>query len=187
MISQRQQYLLRWQRRLTALSCSVGHLCAWFSLLMVILMVLVVVLRYFFGIGNIALQESITYLHAALFTLAAAYTLALDEHVRVDVFYQHFSPRRKALVNVLGTLLLLMPVSLAILLLSWDYVLRSWAGLENSDNGGLPLVFVLKTLLLVLPVMLILQGIADLIRHGLVLAGNTPPPVAQHDEGDAWN
>lgn len=187
MTQQRFQHLERWRQRLTAFTCGVGHLCAWFSLAMVLLTVLVVVLRYGFGIGSIALQESITYLHGALFMLGAAYALALDEHVRVDVFYQHFSPRRRALVNVLGTLFLLLPVCAAIFGLSFEYVMHSWAGLERSDNGGLPLVFVLKSLLLVLPALLTVQAMAELIRHGLTLAGATPPQDDLEDEGDAWN
>ncbi|MCU5786600.1 TRAP-type transport system small permease [Alcanivorax marinus] len=178
---------MRWQRRLTAFTCGVGHCCAWFAIAMVLLMVLVVVLRYGFGIGNIALQESITYLHGALFMLGAAYTLALDEHVRVDVFYQHFSPRRKALVNLLGTLLLLLPLCVAIFTLCLHYVLNSWAGLEASDNGGLPLVFMLKSLLLALPALLTLQAVAELIHAGLTLAGADAPEPVQHDEGDAWS
>ncbi|HEX5676385.1 MAG TPA: TRAP transporter small permease subunit [Alcanivorax sp.] len=187
MTRQRLQHLKRWQQRLTAFTCGVGHLCAWFSLAMVVLMVLVVVLRYGFGIGSIALQESLTYLHGALFMLGAAYALALDEHVRVDVFYQHFSPRRRALVNVLGTLFLLLPVCVAIFGLSFEYVVHSWAGLERSDNGGLPLVFVLKSLLLALPALLALQAAAELIRHGLTLAGATPPQEDLEDEGGAWS
>lgn len=187
MTPQRQQQLTRWERRLTAFTCGVGHFCAWFSIIMVVLMVTVVVLRYGFGIGSVALQESITYLHGALFMLASAYTLALDEHVRVDVFYQKFSPRGKAWVDLLGTLFLLMPVCAAIFVLSFQYVMHSWEIHEISNNGGLPFVYVLKTLLLVMPVLLVIQGIANLIRHGLFLAGYQPPEVAQKDEGAAWN
>ena len=182
----RQQQLMRWQKRLTSFTCGVGHFCAWFSIIMVVLMVLVVVLRYGFGIGSISLQESITYLHGALFMLAAAYTLAMDEHVRVDVLYQKFSPRAKAWVDLLGTLFLLMPVCIAIFVLSFGYVMHSWQIHEVSDNGGLPFVYVLKTLLLVMPVLLVIQGIADLLRHILFLAGHPVPELDQKDEGDAY-
>ena len=104
------QQLFRWQQRLTGFTTRVGRGSAWLALLLVLGMVLVVVLRYGFGIGNIALQESLTYLHGSLFMLGIAYTLAEDEHVRVDVLYQRFSPRGRAWVNVLGTLFLLLPV-----------------------------------------------------------------------------
>ena len=128
---------LRWQHRLTRLTTAVGRLSAWLALFLVLGMVLVVALRYAFGIGNIALQESLTYLHGALFMLAIAYTLAEDEHVRVDVLYQRFSPRTRAWVNLLGTLFLLMPLCAALFWLSLDYVASSWREQEGSANGGL--------------------------------------------------
>ena len=181
------QRLLHCQQWLTAFTTAIGRGSAWLALLLVLGMVLVVVLRYGFGIGNIALQESLIYLHGSLFMLGAAYALALDEHVRVDVFYQHFSPRKRALVHGLGTLFLLLPVCAAIFGLSFQYVLRSWAGLEQSDDGGLPLVFLLKSLLPALPALLTLQAAAELIRHGLTLAGATPPQEDLEDEGDAWS
>ncbi|MGB1922754.1 MAG: TRAP transporter small permease subunit, partial [Alcanivorax sp.] len=111
---------------MTGFTTRVGRSSAWLALLLVLGMVLVVVLRYGFGIGNIALQESLTYLHGSLFMLGIAYTLAEDEHVRVDVLYQRFSPRGRAWVNVLGTLFLLLPVCGALFWLSLDYVASSW-------------------------------------------------------------
>ncbi len=173
--------LAHFQRALHHLTCVVGRAVSWCVLLMVFLMVLVVVMRYGLGIGNIALQESITYLHGAVFMLCAGYTLAQDEHVRVDVLYQHWGPRRQALVNLLGTLFLLLPICVAIFTLSLDYVVHSWAGLEKSDNGGLPLVFILKSLLLVMPVLLGIQALADLLRHAMTLAG-APQPVDREDQ-----
>lgn len=176
------QSLLRWQQRLTGFTVTLGRTCAWLALLLVLGMVLVVILRYAFGIGNIALQESLTYLHGALFMLAIAYTLAEDEHVRVDVLYQRFSPRLRAWVNLLGTLFLLLPVCAAIFWLSLDYVISSWREQEGSANGGLPYVYLLKSLLLVLPALLTVQGIAELLRHGLALLGAPLPPPEQHPE-----
>ncbi|WP_229682908.1 MULTISPECIES: TRAP transporter small permease subunit [Alloalcanivorax] len=178
--------LAHFQRALHHLTCVVGRAVSWCALLMVFLMVLVVVMRYGFGIGNIALQESITYLHGAVFMLCAGYTLAQDEHVRVDVLYQHWGPRRRALVNLLGTLFLLLPICVAIFALSLDYVVRSWAGLEKSDNGGLPLVFILKSLLLVMPVLLGIQAVADLLRHAMTLAGASQPVDIEDQETHPW-
>lgn len=142
-----------------------GHAVSWLSLALVLVTMLVVVLRYAFDIGSIALQEVQMYLHGGLFMLGLAYTLACDEHVRVDIFYQRFSPARRALVNLLGTLLCLLPTCVLVLVLSWDYVIKSWQILEGSASpGGLPLVFVLKSLLLVAPLLLVLQGIAEALR-----------------------
>ena len=174
--------LQRWQQRLTGFTTVIGRTAAWLALLLVLGMVLVVILRYVFGIGNIALQESLTYLHGALFMLGIAYTLAEDEHVRVDVLYQRFSPRQRAWVNLLGTLFLLLPVCAALFWLSLDYVLSSWRELETSANGGLPFVYLLKSLLLVLPVLLGIQAVAELMRHGLTLLGTPQAPPAHHPE-----
>jgi TRAP-type mannitol/chloroaromatic compound transport system permease small subunit len=132
----------------------------------------VVVLRYLFGIGSIWLQESIVYSHAAMFLLAAAWTLKTEGHVRVDIFYASASPRRKAIVDLFGALFLLIPFAAAILYFSWPYVARAWTIMEGSrEASGLPLVFVLKTLIPVFAVMLILQGLAQAIRAFAVLSG----------------
>ena len=171
------------QQWLTAFTTAIGRGSAWLALLLVLGMVLVVVLRYGFEIGNIALQESLTYLHGSLFMLAIAYTLAEDEHVRVDVLYQRFSPHGRAWVNLLGTLFLLLPLCVAIFWLSLDYVANSWREQEGSSNGGLPFVYLLKSLLLMLPVLLSVQALAELLRHGLTLLGAPPPPrTAEHAE-----
>ena len=132
-------------------------------LLMTVITFVVVVLRYGFGVGWIALQESVMYLHALVFMLGAAYTLGEDGHVRVDIFYRQFSERRKHWVNLFGSIVFLIPVCAFILVMSWDYVLNSWKLLESSkEAGGLPLVFVLKSLVPLMAVLLILQGIAQI-------------------------
>ena len=101
-----------------------------------------------------------------------AFTLKHDGHVRVDIFYRGFSPRFKALVNLIGGLLFLIPFCLLIFFTSWDYVLASWVIRETSaENNGLPFIYLLKTLMLLMPVTLLLQGIAEIIRSGLILSG----------------
>jgi TRAP-type mannitol/chloroaromatic compound transport system permease small subunit len=124
------------------------------------------------GVGSIWLQESVIYAHASLFMLAAAWTLAADGHVRVDIFYADAAPRTKALVDLFGALLLLLPFALAVIFLSFPYVARSWAILEGSrETSGLPAVFLLKTLIPLFATLLALQGIAQALRATLVLAG----------------
>ena len=112
-----------------------GQASAWLSLLMVLVTFLVVVLRYAFDQGSIALQESVTYMHASLFMLAIAYTLGRDGHVRVDILYQRLSQRGRAWVDLAGTLLLLVPVCLLILWLGWDYVLQVLAPARGLPGG----------------------------------------------------
>lgn len=147
--------------KIDALNERVGKLAAWLVLTMVFITFLVVVLRYGFNFGRIALQESTTYLHAFVFMLAGAYTLKHNEHVRVDIFYQDMSLRNKAKVDLFGTLFLLLPFTGFILWASFDYVLNSWKLLEGSrEAGGLPLVYILKTLIPLMAILLFLQAIS---------------------------
>lgn len=149
-----------------------GRIVAWATFFMVLITFLVVILRYAFDLGWIALQESVTYLHASVFMLGAAYTLKHQGHVRVDIFYQKMSPRGRAWVDLAGTLLLLFPVCGFIFWMGWEYVLESWRVLEGSrEAGGLPAIFILKSLILLLPLTLGLQGIASLLRNILLLQG----------------
>jgi TRAP-type mannitol/chloroaromatic compound transport system permease small subunit len=173
------EYLQRLARALDGLAELTGRALSWLTLVMVLVTFVVVVLRYAFDAGSIALQESVTYLHAAVFMLGAAYTLKHDAHVRVDIFYQRWSPRTRAWIDLLGTLLLLMPVCSFILLASLDYVSVSWSILEGSrEAGGLDGVYLLKTAIPLMAVLLLLQGIALAIHSLLVLAGysRTPAP-----------
>jgi TRAP-type mannitol/chloroaromatic compound transport system permease small subunit len=163
------------RRLCTALSRiteSVGHAAAWLALVLVLVTFAVVMLRYLFEIGWIAMQESILYLHASLFLLGAAHTLNRDGHVRVDIFYRDFTPRRKALVDLLGALFLLLPVCSFLLWTSWGYVARAWSLREGSpEAGGLPFVYLLKTLIPVAAVLLILQGISQLLASLSIITG----------------
>jgi TRAP-type mannitol/chloroaromatic compound transport system permease small subunit len=136
-----------------------------------------VLLRYLFGLGWIWLQESITWMHAAVFMLAAAYTLAREEHVRVDVFYREMSPRARAWVDLVGTLVLLLPVCAFLLWSSWGYVASAWGMSEGSrESGGLPALYLLKSVLVAMPVLLGLQGVALAARSAAVLLrGNSAP------------
>ena len=137
-----------------------GKAVAWLTLLMTLLTFLVVLLRYGFNAGWIWMQESITYLHATVFMVAAAWALQADEHVRVDIFYRERSERYRAWVDLAGTVLFLLPFSLFMIYIGWDYVASAWSVREtSSEPGGLPLVWLLKSLVLVLPALLLLQAV----------------------------
>jgi TRAP-type mannitol/chloroaromatic compound transport system permease small subunit len=169
-------------RGLEAVSDGSGRLVSWLTLLMVLVTCAVVVLRYAFDLGWIAMQESVTYLHASVFLIGAAYTLRHEGHVRVDIFYRKLSRRLRAWVDLLGALLLLMPVCGFMVWISWDYVVQSWALGEGSrEAGGLPFVYLLKTLILAMGVLLLLQGLASLARNLLYLSGH---PLADAPEGN---
>lgn len=150
----------------------VGRFIAWLTFFMVLVTFLVVTLRYVFDLGWIAMQESVVYMHAIVFMLGAAYTLKHQGHVRVDIFYQRFSPKIKAWVDLLGTLFLLFPVSIFILWMGWGYVADSWSVMEGSrEAGGLPGVFLLKSLIITMPVLMLLQGLSLIVSNILLLQG----------------
>lgn len=142
-----------------------GQIVRWLGLFLVINTGLVVALRYLFNWSPIALQEAMTYLHASLFMLGMAYTLSTDGHVRVDVFYQHFSKKKQHWVNLLGTIFLLFPTCIFVLIICLPYVSSSWEIMESSIEGeGLPFVYLLKTLLIIQPVLLMFQGLAEILK-----------------------
>jgi TRAP-type mannitol/chloroaromatic compound transport system permease small subunit len=155
----------------------IGRVAAWCCLYVVLAEFAVVVMRYALGMGSIRLQESVLYAHAALFMLAAAWTLQEGGHVRVDVFYSQASPRTRAFVDLAGAIVFLIPVAVALVVVSAAYVLRSWAILERSrEASGLPFVYLLKTLIPVFALLMGLQGAAQAIRAALVLGSREQSP-----------
>lgn len=125
-----------------------------------------VCLRYLFNIIIIPMQELVLYLHAFVFMLGIAYCYLYDKHVRIDIFYQKFSSWKKSRVELFGTLFLLLPFFTFLLYISYDYVLSSWQKLEgSSEAGGIPFVFGLKSLLLILPVLMIVLSTKRIIKE----------------------
>lgn len=152
-------------RLVDGLNAALFRLAAALPLLLTLLVFSIVVLRYAAGWGSTALQESALYLHASLFMLAAAWGLRRGDHVRVDVLSGRFSERTRCVVELFGSLLLLLPFAAFLLFLAWDYVGRAWAIRERSmESGGLPYVYLLKTLIVVLALQLILQALAEAAR-----------------------
>lgn len=181
-MSQSPPPLLRVAGLIDAFNMRLGQLCAWITLFLVIGTAVVVVLRYGFGIGAIAVQEAVMYAHALVFMGAAAWTLQRGGHVRVDIFYQKCSPRRQAVIDLFGHLFLLLPVCLFLAWNSWDYVASSWTTREvSNESGGLAFVYLQKSIILVLLVSLILQAVADIITCGYRLAGRLPFAEVLHD------
>ena len=158
---------------LQAFTTFMGKTCRWFSLLMVILTCLVVLFRYAFDYSSVAMQETVMYLHAALFMLGSAYTWQQQAHVRVDVLYHKWSPAIQQRIDLFGTLFLLLPTCLFLLYIGWDYVTIAWANGEKShETGGLPFVYLLKSLILALPVLLLIQALSNVLASvfGIPLA-----------------
>ena len=151
-----------------------GRITSWLTLVMVIVTVVVVVMRYVFDAGAVWLQESVVWMHAVVFMVGAAYTLQQDEHVRVDIFYRDMSARYRAWVDLIGALLFLLPLCVFLGYKSWDFVAVSWQlGESSREPGGMPYPFVplLKSVLLLMPVLLGVQGAALLARALRVIRG----------------
>ena len=152
---------------LDRLSRITGTVTAWLTLVMVIVTTVIVILRYVFDAGFIWLQESVTWMHAAVFMLGASYTLLNEEHVRVDIFYRSMSEVRRAWVDFLGVLIFLLPLCAYLAYVSWDFAATSWSIRESSrEPGGLayPLISIIKSVVVLMPVAVALQGISLLLR-----------------------
>ena len=145
----------------------IGQWASGFTLLMVIVTFIVVVMRYVFDAGLIWLQESVIWMHACVFMLGASYTLRHEEHVRVDVFYRGMSERRRAWVDAVGVIVFLLPFCAFLAIKAWDFVAASWAIREVSrESGGLryPLIPLMKTFILLMPLTVSLQGLSLLLQ-----------------------
>ncbi|MBA5777357.1 TRAP transporter small permease subunit [Stappia sp. F7233] len=152
-------------RQIDRFNIAFGRSVSWLLLGLVLVQFAVVVMRYVFGVGFIWAQESVIYLHAFLFLIAAAYVLAIDTHVRIDIFYRNLPIRRKALVDAAGALLFLLPTCAVIFQEAWPYVARSWQVLEGSrETSGIPAVFLLKSGILLFAGLTGLQGLSLLVR-----------------------
>ncbi|MBC6905931.1 hypothetical protein DWB84_10725 [Saccharophagus sp. K07] len=157
-------------RHCSAASVILGKGVAWLTAVMAVATTVIVISRALFDVGAVALQESVTYMHALVMMCAAAYTLRADGHVRVDIFYRSYSPLQKAWLDALGTLLFLLPFCIYCGVISWNYVANSWAIREASpDAGGIPAIFLMKSLIIVYGATLALQGLAELARNLITL------------------
>lgn len=152
-------------RSIDAFNTGVANLVRWLALLMVLVQFSIVVGRYAFGLNSIAVQESVLYMHATLFMLGAGYTLLVDKHVRVDVFYAKVSPKTQRRIDIFGHAVLLLPSMAALLYWSWPSVRNSWKILEGPLSvGGIEAVFLMKTLIPAFCVLVMLQSVSLLIR-----------------------
>jgi TRAP-type mannitol/chloroaromatic compound transport system permease small subunit len=170
MISRLQAGLLIFIQHQNQLQQTLGKTIAWLSLVLVLLTFSTVVLRYGLSQSFTALDESLIYTHALLFMLGMSYTLQQNAHVRVDVFYERFSSRRRHAINLIGHGLCVIPTMVFIIWAGWSYVAASWTIWESSiDSAGLPFVYLLKTLIIIMPVLVILQSLSDLIESAFRL------------------
>ena len=149
-----------------------GKATSWLTLAMVIFTAIIVIMRYVFDTGFIWMQESVTWMHAAVFMIGAAYTLLHEEHVRVDIFYRKMSDRGRAVVDLLGVVLFLLPLCGFLAFTAYDFAAAAWSIHETSrEPGGLPypMIPLLKSIVIIMPVAVFLQGISMLMRSITIL------------------
>ncbi len=171
--TQAMNYLNRIANGVSRFSNTIGQGVAWLTLMMVIFSVINVLASWLFNTSWIWMRESVTWMHGTNFLLATAYTLNRQDHVRVDIFYSKMNEKQQALVDLVGTLLLMLPSSIFIAWASWPAFLLSWrVGEVSSEAGGLPALYLLKSLLLLMPLFLIIESINQLIRAGLTFSNN---------------
>ena len=160
--------------RIAAIICLintvVGTVMSWLAVGIVIVCFTVVVQRYVFAVSHVWLQDLYIWLNGAMFTAVAGFALLRDNHVRVDIFYRDFTPRQKAWVNTLGGIVFLLPLCVMVVAMSWGYVADAWAVRESSpEPGGIPLLYLLKTLLPLMAINLAIAGCADILRGAALL------------------
>ncbi len=158
--------LIRLSKFIDSLNTKLGSSVRVLTVVLVLLQFLVVVLRYIFGYNSTIMQESIVWLYATMVFLAASWGYVLDQHVRVDVFYQGFSTAKKALTNLFCNLFILIPLTIVLWIYTYPYVVSSWIQLEGSvEADGIQAVFLLKTLMLFFIGQLFLQAISESIKN----------------------
>lgn len=164
--------LAKFARLLDAINEVIGKIISWSALGLVLIQFGIVMINYLYSAGSIAVQESLTYLHSLLFLGAAGYTLLHNGHVRVDIFYSKMDEKRKAYVNLIGSLAILFPVLIIIGVYAWPYVFSSWQIMEGStESSGLHLVYLLKSMILLFVVSTFIQGISISLHSILIILG----------------
>ena len=160
-------------RVINAVNRVIGNVFSWLALAIVLVCFTVVTQRYLFSTTQLWMQDLYVWLNGAMFTAVAGFALLRNDHVRVDIFYRPASEERKALVDLIGVVVFLMPFAWLIYAYGWTFVMRSWRLYEGSANiGGMPGLFILKSFILVFAFVIAIQGLSMALRSILVLTGN---------------
>ena len=168
----------------SAINRVLGEVLSWLALVCVLVCFTLVVQRYFFHVSHLWMQDLYVWVNGAMFTGVAGFALLRQDHVRVDIFYRPASTRKKAIADLVGVVLFLLPFMYVVATYGWPYVLRSWRLYEGSANiGGMPGLFILKTFILVFAAVVTLQGLAMAARSILVLRGQEDllPPHMRYE------
>lgn len=159
-------------RAIDSINEVIGKITSWAALGLVLVQFGIVMMNYLYSEGLIAVQESLTYMHSLLFLGAAGYTLLHNGHVRVDIFYSKMNEKKKAYINLIGSLFILFPVLIFIGIYAWPFVAQSWQIMEGSiETSGLQIVFILKSMILLFVFSTFIQGIAISFHSLLIILG----------------
>ena len=152
------------------ITLKVGTTVAWLVLFMTLTAFSVALLRYFFNLGFVWMQESYIWMHGLIFLLGSSYTLLDDKHVRIDIFYSKFNENYKAYINIFFSFLFIFPFIFVISKYSFPYILKSWISFEKSrEAGGLHFLYLYKTSIIFFCFLLFIQTIALILRCILVI------------------
>lgn len=166
------RFLAAGVRMIGGLNLVIGNVFSWLSAAIVVVCFTVVVQRYVFATSFVWMQDLYVWLNGVMFMAVAGFALMRNDHVRVDIFYRGASRRRRAMVDLFGTVVFLMPFVFVVAYYGWSFVSRSWRYMEGSVNpGGMPALYVVKSFIIVFAVLVGLQGLAIAMRSILVLAG----------------
>ena len=178
-------YLDRVADTIDSVNRRIGHFISWLALSMAVVTFSVATLRYGFSIGWVWFQETYVWMHGIIIMVAMAYTLMAGGHVRVDIIYRTASVRYKAIVDILGTVFLLLPSLVVIAKYTIPYVLLSWERFEVSrEAGGMPGLYLFKTTMLLFFILLFLQSISILIRSGKALISGESQGARQEEKDE---
>lgn len=159
-------------RTIDSINEVIGKAVSWAALGLVLVQFGIVMMNFLYAEGIIAVQESLTYMHSLLFLGAAGYTLLHNGHVRVDIFYSKMPEKKKAYINLMGSLIILFPVLFFIGLYAWPFVYQAWEIKEGSvETSGLHLVYILKSMILLFVGCTFIQGISISLHSFLVIRG----------------
>lgn len=141
------------------------YITKYFFYIMFILVIVNILLRYIFNINFIFMQELVMYLHAFIFLFGISICLKENSHVRIDVFSNKLDAKVKKYIEILGTVLFIIPFCLFVLYESTPIIIRSWEMLESSgEPGGLPFIYILKSSIYVFASLLLIQALGRLVK-----------------------
>ena len=169
-ITTKNSHIPRFSKVLDRVITGIGETAAWLNVVLVVVIITQVVLRYVFSMGLVVLEEVQWHLYAVIIMIGLSYCTTHDAHIRMDLLHQRFSQRRKEVVDLLGTIFLLIPMVIIILMHSWPFVAESFRIKEGSDAVvGLPYRWVVKSFLIIGFGLLGLAGVSRLIRAAAFL------------------